>query len=1122
MAVFPQVALDTRIELLVGSTWTTITPDVYTKDPITISRGSSDEGTRADATSCRLTLKNLDGKYSPRNPLSPYYGLIGRNTPLRVSVPADATHLRADGTGASEMSTPDSALLSITGDLDVRIEVALDYWQGEQSLCGKVGPFGEQAWVLRIATGGLLQLQTCTDGFPFPPGFVDAHSTVPIPSPTTGRLALRATIDVNNGAGGCTVTFYTAPAIGGTWTQLGAPVVTPEIVSIFDNSAPVEVGDVTNFDGPMAGRVYAFQLYSGIAGTVRANPNLTAQTPGATSFADTAGTPNTWTVSSSASVSDRDYRAKVEVSSWPPKWGTSGKLVRVPIEAAGILRRLGQGAAPLRSPMYRALVTLAAVQPVAYWPAEDEARATVLASGLPGGTPMSVAGSSDLAADTSFVASKALPHINSGTWTGSVPSYTGSGIHQVRFLLSIPAAGMIDGAVILRVLTSGTLARVDLLYSTSFGGSWGVRAYGPDGTLLGTTGTGTIGDGFNGDLLRVGIYLQQIGADAQYGEESTKVGTGDGGGGLDLLTGRTIGLIRRVIINPNGNMGASVVGHIAVGLNGGVITGLASQSGGYVGEAAGRRIKRLCAEEGIPFRQTGDLDDSAAMGVQTLDTLLSLLADAADADMGILYEPRGLLGLGYRTRTSLYNQPVTLALNYATSGHVAPPLDPVDDDLATRNDITISRAGGSSARAVLETGPLSVQDPEDGGAGLYATAETINVATDMQLSDYAGWRLHMGTWDETRYPSVHVNLLKAAALIPAASRLEVGDRLTISHPPDWLPPDQIDLLGRGFTEVLKPFGWDIVTNCSPAGPWNVGVLDDPVLGRADTDGSSLAVAGTGAATALTVRSVADGPLWTTDPAEYPFDLRLGGETVTATACTNAVTDTFTRTGSSTWGSADIGGAWTQVGTASDYSTNGTTGRHSAGSVNVARVSTVGPSSADFDVVVSASTSVLAAGASQYVFVVGRHAGPNDFLTARLEFTTAAAVNLTIRTRIAGVDTQLATTGTALTHVAGTLFRVRFQGSGSTFRAKAWLASATEPTEWLVTVTDTTVTAAGLVGVRSTLAAGNTNTLPVTYTYDNFALVNPQAMTVTRSVNGVVKPQVVGEDVRLAHPMILSL
>jgi hypothetical protein len=102
-----------------------------------------------------------------------------------------------------------------------------------------------------------------------------------------------------------------------------------------------------------------------------------------------------------------------------------------------------------------------------------------------------------------------------------------------------------------------------------------------------------------------------------------------------------------------------------------------------------------------------------------------------------------------------------------------------------------------------------------------------------------------------------------------------------------------------------------------------------------------------------------------------------------------------------------------------------------------------------------------------------------------------------------------------------VFTVRFQLRGATLRAKAWAATDTEP-PWQLSVTDTGLTAPGSVGVRSTLDSANTNTLPVTFTYDNFQVINPQTFTVTRSINGVVKNHSAGEDLRLANPTVLGL
>lgn len=76
-----------RVEIfLPDRSWVDITEDVRVTENITIERGRADEAAEADASSMTLTLNNMHGKYSPRNPNSPYYRLIGRNTPIRVIV----------------------------------------------------------------------------------------------------------------------------------------------------------------------------------------------------------------------------------------------------------------------------------------------------------------------------------------------------------------------------------------------------------------------------------------------------------------------------------------------------------------------------------------------------------------------------------------------------------------------------------------------------------------------------------------------------------------------------------------------------------------------------------------------------------------------------------------------------------------------------------------------------------------------------------------------------------------------------------------------------------------------------------------------------------------------------
>lgn len=79
--------------------WTDVTRYVGLPS-ITITRGRSDRYAAADADQCSLTFLNNSGRFVPRNPLSPYYGLLNRGTPLRVRIrPTTAGAFRTQFTG---------------------------------------------------------------------------------------------------------------------------------------------------------------------------------------------------------------------------------------------------------------------------------------------------------------------------------------------------------------------------------------------------------------------------------------------------------------------------------------------------------------------------------------------------------------------------------------------------------------------------------------------------------------------------------------------------------------------------------------------------------------------------------------------------------------------------------------------------------------------------------------------------------------------------------------------------------------------------------------------------------------------------------------------------------------
>ena len=163
------------------------------------------------------------------------------------------------------------------------------------------------------------------------------------------------------------------------------------------------------------------------------------------------------------------------------------------------------------------------------------------------------------------------------------------------------------------------------------------------------------------------------------------------------------------------------------------------------------------------------------------------------------------------------------------------------------------------------------------------------------------------------------------------------------------------------------------------------------------------------------------------------------------------------------------------------------GRVSLGSVNVSRWATVPWPAADLDIVAKMGTDKLATGGSHFLHLTGRFVDVNNAYLARLACNTDQTITLTLRKRVAGTETLLATaSGTGgLTHAAGRMFWVRLQIVGSMLKARVWQDGASEPSDWSVAVADSDLLAPGAIGARSILSSANTNTLPVAASYDGF-------------------------------------
>lgn len=864
--------------------WTAITAAVH-QQQVTVTRGVANEASEAQPTSISLELDNPNGDYTPDNPNGAHYPDVDLGVPVRWSLGTGAPYLVVVRGG--RVTTPDTAVLDITGPIDIRIEVALDDWESGQTveLCAKHVVTGNQrSWLMMVGAQGELILRWSPDGTGT--AALEFGSTASITVPETGRIALRCTLNTANRQ----VTHYTAATIAGPWTQLGSASGAGAATTIFNSTAPVTVGDVetvTAFLSP-AGGFYAFQLRNGIGGTLVADVDFTAQTEGDTSFTDATGL--LWALAGPAEIAPWQRRFLGHADEWAPTWpygdlsnediGYDGEA-RVALTASGVLRRLGQGQPALDSTLRRRIPGFA---PMAYWPMEDGASASRAYSPITGVAPLTLTRATWASAD-SLPSSNALPVLASSgidlpMMSGRVPAPTATltswSVNYVYRLDTEPATLR----TFMRITSTGTVAEWYIQQRNNLSRIFGLAT---DGTTVFTLDVATGSDLYN-QWVRVRFTATQNGGNVDWRIDWIDVG-GDAGGVGTSFAG-TVGRPTGVASPPDGysaDLDGMALGHISAWPS----NTTAAYDGAidaWDGERAGTRMLRLCEEEGIPLALIGDQDDTEQVGPQRPDTLLNLLAECARADQGLLGEQRAARGLRYRTRVSLYNQTVGLLLDAAAS-EIANPFAPVLDDQRFRNSVTVSREGGSSATALDEASITR--------RGRYDDPVTVNAYSDDQLPQLAGWRLHLGTWPGMRYPSVTADLAIAPQLIADWLALDSGDRLQVINLPPQHPTDTVDLLLQGYTETVSPTRWTVNGNCTPAGPWTVGIVDDPVLGRADTDGSELA-AGVDADDLTLSVAITDGPRWVTDPGEFPFDILVGGEVMTVTAISGVSTpQTFT-------------------------------------------------------------------------------------------------------------------------------------------------------------------------------------------------------------------------------------
>lgn len=884
--------------------WRDVSGDVRQKPAISITHGRKDWSTKPSPSLCKFTLddgpEHGDGDYDPNNPLGTWFDYLSRNTPVRVGLRYGRDDFgRTVGSGWG--TSPD-----------------MGAWSSFQSA-------GTVASDVTAGTGR--HLITSTTAFiAHYLGDVNAETVEVYDEWTVGAINVTgAALEPAN-------LLLRGQGSGSDYYMLRAELTTAEVIDL-----RIMTGSGSTMIGPTA-----VMAYPGSASTVGIRFQADGDTLRAKVWRTDQGEPLGWNLEYSLDpdidvmlgagwVGVRDGVASGNSNTKPVVFSHDNFEVRVPrfvgetakmvpltsidhtdqrttVECAGIRRRLAKGEKVLRSALYRYVTRGGTPFAVAdFWALDEELDSTARGTNAFGGPPMkfipSTGGAIKWGTPTGL-----LPITRAVTLVPGGPSSNGQMFAPMTPGNFTGAAGY--GVLWMQRLGSDSQASIilDLDNSTQL-------------FLTFEQGIATLTWLPSLTVLMANVPVPETGDDNVW--HTMALGCRQSGGNIlfDLMIddnayevsqAGTAGLPENVIFSAFPGEGFTYEVGSVLTIKNGIFTGssgwhAAVARDAYLGhpmEHAGDRFARLCAEEGVPTSLIGAPSSTPAMGPQRPLPLLTLTQECLDVDQGSGFDPRAAAGFGMRTHRATTGQDPVLTLQYV--GQVAPEFGATTDDQGTVNDVTAKRPLGGSYRIEQATGAVNTADPGTNpqAAGRYdiTVSPDPNVATDLNLPDQAGWRVHMGTVEGPRYPTVTVNLaaddvVADPDLVSAVLDVHVDDAITVTGAQVRRIYDDVRLCVRGYTETVDTqYQHKLVFNCTPYEPLDVAVYG-AASDRYDTAGSALASGITSSATSFTV-NVTAGELWTTSAAQFPLDIWIGGERIRLSAISGASSpQTFTVAGS---------------------------------------------------------------------------------------------------------------------------------------------------------------------------------------------------------------------------------
>lgn len=825
------------------------------KDGITLTTGQDDEDDETKPGSASVTFDDRDGKLSPRNVLGEWYGQIDNNTPIRFvlgAVEDDFARVRASGWGTeprSELTWLHSAVAS---------------WTVDGSAAKYVGS------TANVANVGRLNGHVGAD--------IDVYNSASIDTMPTGGAWVHATmvryVDSLN--------TYFAYTEFGTDGKVYVKIVrwidgaSTELVGLTDSGFTYTAGTTVHTHVRAIGQTIQVRVWTGSTEPSTWQAEATDGNLRGTQFGFYE-----WRIATnvgSITITVDNVRVSTslwagQVPEWPVRWPSKSDADCIaPVSASGLLRWLEQAAPPLTDPISQQLL---AQEVYGYWTLYDGSGAVAAGSKLPKPRNVSASvieatfGNDD--APGGALTSLALNTRGTSRVTGTVAKW-GTGLpgsedgYSVMCYIRYPVLPAASPSVPLMVISAhGTVAR------------WEVIADAATLVLVGYDGNGVqvVNSGANFySIDPTQWFAIQIEAQLNVALNTTTwamIWHQVGSPTFFSTGGSYAGPAYRVT---RASVTCAVDGQLVSNLWIGrhtlpfVDTTFMQVSSGYAGELDIDRIPRVLGEAGIEV--IVEPGAGVALGPQPRGaTAVEVARDSEKAGFGKLVELAAVLQ--YIPFSARINQPVAMALDFA-QGHIAEDPEPVDDDLDLINRWTSSRPSGSERTAEDEDSINAKR--------LYADGEEVNVYTDDQLEDDAGWHVAVGARDVMRWPRIIIDLHKNPQLIPQWLGCRQGSRITVANVPDQVAGEVIDCLLIGWEQTIRKHYWRVELSLTPATPWvQVGVWGQA---RGDSTSTTLAEALDASETAIDIVSVYREDTWY---AAGGYTWNINGEPMTVTSVT---------------------------------------------------------------------------------------------------------------------------------------------------------------------------------------------------------------------------------------------